>query len=231
MEEKILAIIPARAGSKGIKDKNIINLNSKPLIAWSIEASTKSKFITKTIVSSDADNILDIAKQYGASTIRRPDNLALDSTPSEDVIKHTIDLLENENEIYDYLILLQPTSPIRDQNDIDKAFSNLFKTDANALISVYKEDSKILKTFKENKNGYIEGISNNDFPFMPRQSLPPVYMSNGAIYIIKVSEFSKTKKLFTDKTIFYEMSKRRSIDIDSLSDLNEAKKQLDGENI
>ena len=181
---KILSIIPARACSKGIPGKNIIDLAGKPLIAWSIEASKESKYITKTVVSSDGDDILNISKQYGASTIKRPHDLALDTTPSEDVIKHTLNVVREENETYDYLILLQPTSPIRDKNDIDNAFSNLFKTDANALISVYKEDSKILKTFKENKDGYIEGISNNDFPFMPRQSLPPVYMSNGAIYII-----------------------------------------------
>lgn len=228
---KVLSIIPARSGSKGLKGKNIANLAGKPLLAWSIEASLASAYITKTVVSSDSEAILEIAKGYSATPLKRPPNLALDTTPSEAVITHTLNALLKGNEIYDFVILLQPTSPLRNVEDIDKAFKRLYEFDADGLISVYKEESKILKAFIENKDGSLKGISNNDFPFMPRQELPSVYMSNGAIYIIRVSEFLKNSQLYTDRTISYEMSKEKSIDIDTLSDLTTAQTLLKSEHI
>lgn len=220
---KILSIIPARVGSKGIANKNIIDLYGKPLIAWSIEASLYSKYISKTVVSSDGDAILKIAKKFGAEIIKRPDDLAQDSSSSEEVIEHVLQTLGDEIKNFEYLILLQPTSPLRDHNDIDNAFEILLNSEAEALISVYEEDNKILKAFKENSDGYIEGIANNEYPFTPRQELPSVYMSNGAIYIVKISQFLKTKKLFCKKTIAYKMSKEKSLDIDTNNDLEKVK--------
>ena len=219
---KILSLIPARAGSKGIENKNIVELYGKPLIAWSIEASLSSKYISKTVVSSDGDTILKIAEEFGAETIKRPENLADDTSSSEEVIEHILQTLGDGIKNFEYLMLLQPTSPLRDHSDIDNAFNLFLNSDADALISVYKEDNKILKAFKENDNGYIEGIANNEYPFMPRQELPSVYMSNGAIYIIKISQFLQTKRLFCEKTIAYEMSKEKSLDIDTLENLKQA---------
>jgi CMP-N,N'-diacetyllegionaminic acid synthase len=220
---KVLSIIPARAGSKGIANKNIIDLYGKPLLVWSIEASLNSKYISKTVVSSNGDAILKIAEEFGAEMIKRPQNLAQDASSSEAVIEHMLQTLGDDLDAFEYLILLQPTSPLRDHNDIDNAFEMLLNSDADALISVYEEDNKILKAFKENSDGYIEGIANNEYPFMPRQELPSVYMSNGAIYIIKISEFLKSKKLFCEKTIAYTMSKEKSLDIDTREDLEKAK--------
>jgi len=224
MTKKILAIIPARGGSKGIKKKNIINLAGKPLIAWTIEASLNSKYITKTIVSSDDSEILNISANYKAETIKRPKKLAQDTTPSEPVIKHTLDSLSDE--LFDYIILLQPTSPLRDTKEIDNAFDLFFKSDATALISVCKTDNKILKAFTKDDNGYINGISDNRYPFMRRQDLPNTYMSNGAIYIIKVSKFIKINSLYTTKTIAYEMNDKNSFDIDTHSDLDKIRNYL-----
>ena len=221
-EKKILALIPARGRSKGLKGKNVANLAKKPLIVWSIEAALGSRFISKTLVSSDDEEILSIAQKHAVQTLKRPNELALDDTPSEAVILHTLRTLEKENECYDYLILLQPTSPLRKSEDIDAAFTQLFESDANGVISVYKEEKKILKAFMKNEEGYIQGVSNNKFPFMPRQKLPDVYMSNGAIYIIKVAEFLQNEKLLTQKTIVYEMSKESSLDIDTQADLDKA---------
>lgn len=223
---KILSIIPARGGSKGLLQKNIRDLAGKPLIAWTIQASLKSKFINKTIVSSDDNEILSIAKRYGAEIIKRPDEFSTDESSSESVVKHT---LEVSNETFDYIILLQPTSPLRNYNHIDNAISKLlFHKDATALISVNDIDNKILKAFKKNKQGYIEGITNNLFPFIRRQDLPSTYISNGAIYIIKVDEFKKNNSFLTDKTIEFLMDTISSIDIDSLDDLIEAEKILRG---
>lgn len=222
---KIVSIIPARGGSKGLPGKNIIDLAGKPLIAWTIEASLKSKYITKTIVSSDDNNILEISKKFGAVTIKRPDELALDTTPSEPVIEHILKSLKNV-EHYNYLVLLQPTSPLRNEKDIDKAIELLIEKNASALISTKLIDNKILKAFKNNESGYIEGISNNIYPFMRRQDLPNVFMPNGAIYIVSVKDFLKTKRLFTDKTISFEMSEEKSFDIDTKEDLKKIKKYM-----
>lgn len=223
MTKKILAIIPARGGSKGLPRKNILDLADKPLIAWTIEASKKSKFITSTLVSSDSDEILSTASIYCADILKRPTELATDISSSEVVIKH---VLENTKEKYDYLVLLQPTSPLRDAVDIDNAFEKLFSSDDTALISVCEYDNKILKAFKENKFGYIEGISNNKYPFMRRQDLPKTFMSNGAIYIIKVDEFLKNKSFFTDKTISFVMDDIKSLDIDTQENLEMAEKYI-----
>ena len=165
-KKRILAIIPARAGSKGLPNKNIIDLVGKPLIAWTIQESLKSKYITDTIVSSDSDTILKIATQYGAEIIKRPKRLATDKANSESIIKHSLNFLKQNKKEFDYIILLQPTSPLRKVSDIDKAFKRLFKTQANSLISVSRIDNKILKAFLQKKNGYLEGINNNQYPFI-----------------------------------------------------------------
>ena len=222
---KIVAIIPARGGSKGLLNKNIIELENKPLIAWSIEASLKSKYITKTIVSSDNDKILNIAKQYGACIQKRPNHLAEDITPTEPVIYHVLQHMEYLEE-YDYLILLQPTSPLRDESDIDASIELLIRENATALISVKEIDNKLLKAFKLNKHGFLEGIANNEYPFMRRQDLPKVMFPNGAIYIIKIKDFLENHKLFTKKTSYYLMDDIKSLDIDVIEDLELAKKYI-----
>lgn len=223
MTKKVLAIIPARGGSKGLPRKNIINLAENPLISWTIKASLNSKYISKTIVSSDSEEILEIAIKYGAEIIKRPDEFATDSSSSEVVVKHVLESIEGK---FDYIVLLQPTSPLRDAKDIDNAFEKLFSSEASALISVCECDNKILKAFKENEFRYIEGISNNQYPFMRRQDLPKTYMSNGAIYITNVEEFLKNESFFTDKTISYEMSLEKSLDIDTLKDLEKVEKYI-----
>lgn len=224
---KIISIIPARGGSKGLPGKNIIDLAGKPLIAWTIEASLKSKYISKTIVSSDDNKILEVSAQFGSEILKRPNELALDTTPSEPVIEHVLNSIDDIEE-YDYLILLQPTSPLRDEKDIDNAIELLKEKNATALISTKQIDNKILKAFKNDKNGYLKGISNNEYPFMRRQDLPNVFMPNGAIYIVSVNDFLKTKKLFADKTISFEMSEEKSFDVDTIDDLELINKVLNG---
>ena len=199
-----------------------MDLAGKPLIAWTIEASLKSKYITKTVVSSDDREILQIAEQYGAETIQRPAELASDTATSESVVQHTVDFLSAKNEVFDVLVLLQPTSPLRTSNDIDNAFEILLGTDATAIISVFETDNKILKSFKSGVNGYIEGIVNNEYPFMRRQDLPKAFMPNGAIYIINIDLFKKHDSLMTNRTSCYVMPVNRSIDIDTYEDLHMA---------
>ena len=226
MTKRILSIIPARGGSKGIPRKNIINLAGKPLIAWTIEASLNSRYITKTIVSSDDKEILDISTEYGAEVIKRPDDLASDIATSESAVRHAVDYLESLGEVFDIVVLLQPTSPLRGYKDIDGAFEVMFDANATAVISTCEFDNKILKTFMENSNGFLEGISNNKYLFMRRQDLSKVYMPNGAIYIIDIKLFREKYSFMTSKTLNYIMPKNKSIDIDSISDIENAEKYI-----
>ncbi len=219
----ILAVIPARGGSKGLLRKNILDLGGKPMIAWTIEASLRSKYITKTVVSSDSDEILAISKEYGASVLKRPDELSDDTSSSESVVKHAIDGINGE---FDLIILLQPTSPLRDSFDIDSAIEKMLNESATALISGFEIDNTVLEAFKEGSDGYIEGISNNSYPFMRRQDLPITYMSNGAIYIIQTNKFLKGNSFYTKKTVMFVMDKVKSLEIDTKEDFNEVKSNL-----
>ena len=222
---KVIAIITARGGSKGLPNKNILKLNHKPLISYSIEASLNSKYISRTIVSSDSKEIIDISKKCGAEIIKRPEKISGDEINSETVISHVLDNISNVEE-YDYLVLLQPTSPLRNEKHIDEAFEILFNAQADSLISCKKIDNAPLKAFMLDKNNYLRGISNNTYPFMRRQDLPPLYMPNGAIYISRVIEFRKNSTLFSKKTIMYEMDNNSSIDIDIWDDLKIAESLL-----
>ena len=226
MTKKILSVIPARGGSKGLLRKNIIDLAGKPLIGWTIEASLNSKYITKTIVSSDDNEILDISSYYGAEIIKRPLSLASDTANSESVVKHAIDHLEKQGEVFDIVILLQPTSPLRDYRDINNAFEKMIASNASAIISVTEIDRKILKAFKNDSNGFLSPVSSKRYLFMRRQSLPSVFIPNGAIYIVSKNIFMESNSFFTDKTSYFSMPLEKSIDIDSKDDLNNASLQF-----
>ena len=215
---KVIAIIPARGGSKGIPKKNLVNFLGKPLLQWSIEAALNSKYITDVVVSSDDDDILRISQNHkNVIPIKRPKELALDTSRTEPVLAHVIESLKGRT--FDYLILLQPTSPLRKSDDIDEAFNKLLASYANSLISVCSNDYHPYKSLRINNKGFLEGIINNEYPFLPRQELPQTYSANGAIYIIKVKDFIKNYSLITSKTLHYKMSIERSLDIDSKIDL------------
>lgn len=214
---KVLAIIPARGGSKGLPRKNIVNLAGKPLIAYSIEASLNSKYITKTVVSSEDDEILDVAKSFGAQTLKREEALAQDDVKTEPVL---LDVLEKLDESFDYMILLQATSPLRTAQHIDEAMKQMLEQKADALISVYEPSHSALKAFMVDGNSCLKGIVNDEYPFSPRQLLPKTYYPNGAIYIINTKEFMKNQSLFIkEKTAFYLMDESLSLDIDTQKDL------------
>lgn len=226
---KFLAIIPARKNSKRLKNKNMLHLNGKPLICWTIEESLKSKYISNTLITSDWDEVINLAKKYNIDYIKRPDSLAKDDSTSEQLINHIIETYNTINS-YDYLVLLQPTSPLRTKDDIDNAIKKVLQENANSLISVYKYDNKILKAFIE-QDGLIKGICNDLYPFQCKQSLPKVFMSNGAIYIIKIEDFLKCNSFYIPKVISYEMSEQNSIDIDTIEDLIIAENIMRGNKI
>ncbi len=221
---RILAIIPARGGSKGIKNKNIIKVNEKPLISWTIEASLNSAYISRTVVSSDDENIISVAKSLGCDTpFKRPKELAQDHTPSIDVVTHALKKLKN----FDYVILLQPTSPLRDSEDIDKAIELMLEKKSKSCASVTLVKKSPYWMYKINeKNLKLTNIIKSDKEYLRRQDLPDVYALNGAIYINEVEELNKTQKLVSDKTIGYIMPHAKSLDIDNLEDLDNFKRFL-----
>ncbi|WP_343330105.1 acylneuraminate cytidylyltransferase family protein [Polaribacter staleyi] len=217
---KVIAIIPARGGSKGIHRKNLVNFSGKSLMQWTIEAALESKYITDVVVSSDDDEILNEAqKNKEVLALKRPIELAQDTSKTEPVLTHVLESLNGMK--YDYLILLQPTSPLRTSEDIDFAFEKLLSSEATSLISVCELEHHPYKTFKVDEKGYLQGIINNNYPFYPRQELPKTYRANGAIYIIEVAAFLNKNTLLTNKTTHFEMSIESSLDIDTINDLRQ----------
>ena len=225
----ILGLVPARGGSKGVYKKNIAPVFGKPLMQWTIEASIKSLHITDTIVSSDDEEILNIAESLGAQTIKRPKEYSTDEATSSSVVIHALKECAEQGVYFDYVVLLQPTSPLRGAREINEALDLIFNSNVSAVISVTKSDNKFLKSFKMNKDGYIEGVVDNLYPFTRRQDLPQTYISNGAIYIVKVKDFLESESFFTSKTLAYEMSEDISLDIDSEADLKHAEKFFQNE--
>jgi len=212
-----LAIIPARGGSKRLQNKNALDFAGKPLLSWTISSSIKSKYIDRTIVSTDSDLIKNIAIKFGAEVpFKRPDKYATDNSSREEVISHVVDFLNKKNqEIYDYIVYLQPTSPLRNEVDIDKAIEYLFEKKADAIVSVCKLDHPIEWTgtlpFDRDMKEFINNIDSET----RSQDFPERFRLNGAIYICKTQKFSESDALFLKENIFaYEMPRYVSIDID-----------------
>jgi len=222
--KKILAIIPARGGSKGLLRKNVVLLNGNPLIYYSIDAALKSNFIDSVVVSSDDEEILQTASGYGVDVLKRPHYISTDTASANQVILHVLENEEIKSQQYDLVILLQPTSPLRGVKHIDEAFNILSNKDSNSLISVCTPDKSPYKSFILNEHGYLKGLINDEAPFMNRQELPDVFNPNGAIYIFSVKDFLQNSCIPVDQVIPYVMDEKESIDIDNQNDLDMASK-------
>jgi len=217
--KSFLGIIPARGGSKRLKKKNILNLKGKPLIVWSIEAAQNSKYIDKLVVTSDNKEILNIAKKCNTDVIARPSILSGDAASSFDTIRHTLNTLARVSENYDYLILLQPTSPLRNEKHIDNAIEFLEKKNADAIISVCETDHNPLWSNTLDDSLSMKDFLNNDVKNKRSQDFEKYYRLNGAIYICKVSKFLEQNGFFLkDKIYAFKMDRKSSIDIDDKID-------------
>ncbi len=222
---RILAIIPARGGSKRLPRKNILDLAGKPLIAWTIESALGSKYIDKVVVSTDDNEICDISKGYGASVpFLRPDCLSTDSAKSVDTTLHTIHFLKNTGDEYKYVILLQPTSPLRSTNHIDLSIEQLIDKKAESMISVSKVEHPLewigILPNNLSMTDFIskENINQNS------QELPDYYRINGAIYICNIEKIISERTFFLSHDSYaYCMNQEDSIDIDNLVDFLVAK--------
>lgn len=213
--KKVVAVIPARGGSKGIPRKNIKDLNGKPLIAYTIEAALKSRYIDRVIVSTEDLEISEISRSFGAEVpFLRPSELAQDDTPGIEPIIHAINYLFNqENYSFDYVMCLQCTSPLRNTNQIDEAICEIYSKDADSAISVCESEVNPY-WMKIIKDGKIDDFIKDNKFYARRQDLPVVYRLNGAIYIGKIEIILNNKNWYTDNTLPIIMDRITSIDID-----------------
>lgn len=222
-----IAIIPARSGSKGLRDKNIRLLNGKPLIAYTIEAAIKSNMFSEIFVSTNSEKYAEIAIKYGADVpFLRSEELSSDTASSWAVVSDALERYEKIDRYFDSFALLQPTSPLRTQDDIVAGYQLLEQKNANAVVSVCEVDHSPLwcNTLPEDLS--MEKFVNRNFQDLPRQSLPVYYRINGAIYIAKCENFKLNTDIYATNCYAYIMKKESSVDIDSELDFVIAKTLL-----
>lgn len=210
MKPTFLAIIPARGGSKGVPRKNIKELAGKPLIAWTIEEAKKSKYIDRLILSSEDDEIIEVAKKYGCEVpFKRPLELAQDDTPGIAPILHAIEQCPD----YDYVVLLQPTSPLRTVEDIDGCIEKLLSNNADFCVSVSQPEKSPYWMYTLERELMVPLLQKE--LVARRQDLPKVYSLNGSVYVGESTKIKKSKAFLTENTIAFETAAKQSFDIDT----------------
>lgn len=223
-----LAVIPARGGSKGIPRKNLMPIGGKPLLVWTIEAALNCPYVAHTVVSSEDDEILELARAHGAEPLKRPSELATDSANVKPVLQHALlEYKKSHPSMPRYVTFLQPTSPLRSAAHLTRAFEALMKDPrADALVSVYEIDNVVLKSSVLTKDGFLEHIAGAKFANMNRQLLPKLYMPNGAIYIMDAKSCVENPRFDGERTLPFVMSAEESIDLDTEKDVASIEAQL-----
>lgn len=218
--KKVLAIIPARGGSKGLPNKNIKELCGKPLIVWTIEKAKLSKYIDELIVSTDSQQIANIARSVRCNIpFLRPQSISDDTTPMYEVVLHSIEYFERTNKTFDIVILLEPTSPLREDDDIDKMLEKLneFYEIFDAIVSVgeVNEHPSIMKRiFNEKLYPYCKELD----MALRRQDNEPAYFPYGVAYISKTKSFKEEKTFYQKRTTYYKIKRYQNYEVDSIYD-------------
>jgi N-acylneuraminate cytidylyltransferase len=213
---KILAIIPARGGSVRLPGKNIRVLGNKPLIEWSIDVARKVSSIDKIFVSTDCDDIADICRQAGLDIpVLRPKNLSGDKSSTIDAAKHAIEYLKGKGEIYDFALILQPTSPLRSADHVRQAIDMVSSQNADAVISVCKCEHSPLWTNTLPDNYSMTNFLETKLKNLPSQELPIYYRLNGAIFLVNINRLYEEETFLLSRNSYaIEMDAMASIDID-----------------
>lgn len=222
MQRRILGFIPARGGSKGLPNKNTLPLCGKPLIAWTIRQALASRYLTETVVSTDSPAIARVAEEHGLPVpFLRPPELARDDSPVSAAVLHALAWLEAGGRRFDAIALLEPTSPLRREDDIDRAIGLFLDRydNADALVSVGQVHLESPYYMKEIRDGFV-------VPFLPaekvhyhRQQLKKVYFPYGVIYMSKVEAYRITRTFYQDRTIAYPIERWQNYEIDDLHDM------------
>ena len=215
---RILAIVPARGGSKGIKDKNIKEIDGRPLIEYTIEAAKRCEYIDEIVVSTDSEKIAKVAKKAGAKVpFLRPDELASDTARTIDVVLFTIEQLKLIGQEYDIVVLLQPPSPLRDEDDICGAIEKYVSCNMKSLVSVSEVSESPILMRQIVDETHMEKLLNINSTIR-RQDMAKYYMVNGSIYINKIEELNSDTSL-NDNVIPYVMDRSHAVDIDDYVDI------------
>lgn len=215
--KKILALIPARGGSKGIKDKNIMPLHGRPLIAYAIDCGLQSKYVDSVVVTTDSEKIAEVSRQCGARVpFMRPAKYAQDTSTTLVAVIHAVDTLKAMGETYDALLLLQPTQPLRTSQDVDSAIEAYFEKGEEDLVSVSLVSDHPIFVRTIDENGTMHKLLDCSSTCR-RQDMPPFYRVNGCIYINNLEKLNE-KTSFGDNPIPFVMERSHSVDIDDLAD-------------
>ena len=219
-KSRLLALVTARGGSRRLPKKNLAMLSGKPLIVWSIKAAMESSHVDRVIVSTENDEIAAVAQEAGAEVpFQRPTNLATDSASSTDVVEHALRELEKHGDRYGFVLLLQPTSPLRNSDHIDQAVALLQSKNADGVIGVTEVDhpAEWSNTLPDCLS--MDGFSGKEF-HARSQEFPVRYRVNGAIYLSRVKRLMEEKTFFFPSNVFaYKMNRSVSVDIDTSLDL------------
>jgi len=213
---RVLALITARGGSKGLLGKNLRPLNGRPLVAWSVEAAQHSPYVDRIVISSDSDDIIAAAVDAGAEApfVRSPE-LAADDTGSVPVVLDALDRLHD----YDLMVLLQPTSPLRIASDIDKCLVTCVESGAPSVLTITETSKSPYLAFHMGEDRRLDRLLDPPECSIRRQDLPLTYNVNGAVYVARVPWFQRKKTFISAETVGCIMPPERSIDIDTLLDL------------
>ncbi|WP_341894455.1 acylneuraminate cytidylyltransferase family protein [Ferrovibrio terrae] len=218
-KEKVLAIIPARGGSKGVPRKNVRIVGGKPLIAWTVASALAAKTVDRTILSSDDPEIMTAAQDWGCEIpFTRPPNLATDTASMLDVVHHAV---ENCGGGFEWVVLLQPTSPLRSPDDIDATIYACVQANAPAAVTVTPSDKSPFWMYFRGESGLMKPVLDDPRTLSyRRQDLPSAYALNGAVYVARRDWLKGRSSFVSPETICHIMPRDRSIDIDTEFDLS-----------
>lgn len=216
-----IAIIPARSGSKGLPDKNIVDLCGRPLMYYTIKAALDSGCFEEVMVSTDSERYAEIAKGCGAKVpFLRSEEMSGDTAGSWDAVREVLSMYRNIGKTYDYVALLQPTSPLRDAEDIRGVFDRLHETGANNAVAITEVDHPVQWCFRLPKTGWMDEMAASPYRHMRRQELEKYYRENGAVYVVDADKIMDAQyNFYADKCIGYIMPREKSVDIDTKIDL------------
>ncbi|MFN3354236.1 MAG: cytidylyltransferase domain-containing protein [Brevundimonas sp.] len=219
--KRVLAIVPARAGSKGLPGKNIRPLAGKPLLTWPIAAARASAHVDRVIISTDSQEFAEIAVAHGADApFLRPAELASDTAPSIGFILHALDTLAEAGDVYDYVVLLEPTSPLTEGSDVDAALRQMVAADADAIVGVSKlEATHPAFAVRKTDDGSITPYASATFGDMPRrQDIEPLFSLDGTLYVSTVEALRRERGFCHTRTLGYESARHKAHEVDDLVD-------------
>lgn len=220
--KSVLAVIPARGNSKGLPGKNLLPLAGKPLIAWSIEVALASKYVDFVLVSTDSEAIAKVSREAGANVpFLRPKNLASDTSPTIDALDHAINYCsENLGKEFDLTVLLEPTSPLRDVNDVDEALEELNSAqNAESIVGVCRTESQNPAFLvRRNEAGFLSGYSEGGMKAIRRQDIEDIYFFEGSIYASTTNCLLERRTFYHENTVGFVMPKWKSLEIDDQED-------------